>query len=168
MTIDIHQLIDIGKQRKNTILVAATIIILLATYSQSLIAFISPSSELRWNTELQGLSASYSRGSTVSLTGFLEEGTEYIQDGDYFVFTTPETVTWTITIKDSNNMPVFFETGQLTDLSGDFTLPAETYDIAVDAATGTYTVKLIVWSALLPSGNTRTYIINEGSFEVTT
>ena len=147
---------NVIKQRYRTIILSAIILIVLTSYTISLIAFISPSQELRWNTAFQPITPTqYNKGGQVSLMGLLEEGENFIQDGQYFSFTSPESVTWAITIMDPNKMPVYFQEGTLADIQGNQQIPL-TFNIPTDAASGTYTVKLIVWNAPLPSGNTRT------------
>ena len=71
---------------------------IVLSYVGSLFAFISPSSDLRWESSVDTLLPSYSKGDTVPITGLLEEGTQYIENGEYFVFTTSENVMWTVLI----------------------------------------------------------------------
>ena len=40
-----------------------------------------------------------------SITGYIEEGTQFLENGEYFFFSSPETVTWIITIADRFNIP---------------------------------------------------------------
>jgi hypothetical protein len=159
--------VEENKSKLTALVIISLIIFTLGSYSMGLIAFVSPSQENRWNTEIPGINPTYSRGTTVSLNGVLEEGTQFIQNGEYFAFTAPESVRWAITIKNQANMPVYFETDIIANIQGDQLLNQKEFDIPLDAELGTYTVKLIIWNDLLPQGNTRTHEIAEASFEVT-
>ena len=164
--------IDIDLSEKRNLLVVSLVLAVVIgytifSYSIALFAFISPSAELRWGTNAFTDQPSYSRGTQVTLTGFLEEGTAYFNIINYYYFTYSETVTWGVIVLSSDNTPVYIVTGTLTD-QGDITLdPLPKYDISPTASVGTYKVRIMVWSDLLPSGETRTITINEETFQVT-
>jgi hypothetical protein len=108
----------------------------------------------------------YSRGDTVLITGFLEEGTQYFDIIQYYYFVTGEPVTWALVVLNPSNMPVHIETGTISNAEGDITLDPVSFSLASNAEIGTYRVRIIVWSDYLPSGETRTNSINEDTFEV--
>ena len=161
---------NIGEKRKQKIYLLTLAVVIgsiLVSYTISLFAFVSPTVDLRWETSVINFDQpDYSRGETVTLTGYLEEGTQYYYFIQYYYFVTGEPVTWAVIVMDSVNMPIYIETGVLSDLQGDLTLDPVSFAIPATASLGTYKVRIMVWSDLLPTGVTRTNIINEGTFEV--
>jgi hypothetical protein len=151
-----------------TAFIIACFTYLIITYTLSLSAFVSPSQERRWDTSIEPLAyPTYQRTTSVSITGLLEQGTQFIDDGEYFSFTNPETIIWAIIILDPNNVPVHFTRNQIIDAQGDQTLSLITYSIPPDATLGVYKIRLIVLTELLPTGDLRTNFIHETTFEVT-
>ncbi|MFC1804194.1 hypothetical protein ACFL0D_09570 [Thermoproteota archaeon] len=149
------------------ILLGFIVAILLVTYTISLVAFISPSQEKRWDTNVEDIiPTSYQAGEDVSITGYIEEGTQFLENGEYFFFSSPETVTWIITIADPSNMPVHFDKGTIIDAEGDLQIGPITYTLPSNPALGSYKVRVFVITDFLPSGDIRINEINEGSFQV--
>ncbi|MFC1803163.1 hypothetical protein ACFL0D_04255 [Thermoproteota archaeon] len=156
-----------GKQKIYLITLAVVLGSILVSYTVSLFAFISPTADLRWETSVIDFDQlDYSRGESVTLTGFLEEGTQYFNVIQYYYFLTGEPVTWAVIVMDPNNMPIHIYTDTISDLEGDLTLDPLSFNIPTSASLGTYKVRIMVWTDLLPTGVTRTKTINEGSFEV--
>ena len=157
------------QKNKNKMVISLVIIAiasLLSSYVGSLFAFISPSMEFRWQSSVSALQPTYSKGDTVPITGLLEEATQYIENGEYFVFDTPEDVMWTLLIMGPDDLPISITSGILSSAMGYITLDTINYTIKQIDPSGTYTVRVVVWTSTLPDGDTRTYTINEGSFVV--
>jgi hypothetical protein len=163
----IHELL---KNKKNTVFLSFLSILFLYlffSYCISLFAFISPSGDLRWDGEVSTItSTQYHRGQTVAITGFLEEATQYKETGVYFTFTYPENVVYSITVMDPDDLPIYHKTESLSSIQGDITLDPISFTLASDALYGTYKVRVLVWTDWLPNGDTRTYQIQEQTFEV--
>jgi hypothetical protein len=133
----------------------------------SLFAFISPTQELRWSSSITYINKPVlNPGNTVNVTGFLEEGTEYFERGNYYFFTAPEDVRWVLIVMDPNNLPIYMGSDVLTNAISDITEDSITFTLSSTAAPGTYKIRLLIWTDWLPGGETRTYIINEYEFEV--
>ena len=142
---------------------------ILFSYSQALFAFVSPTPDMRWETSVTNFDQpSYQGGDIVTLTGFLEEGTQYYYLMiDYYYFTSGESILYGIVVLDPNNMPVHVETGTLGDIDGDHTLDPISFTLSPTATLGNYKVRIVVWTDLLENnGLSRTKAINEGIFEV--
>lgn len=132
------------------------------SYTLSLFAFVSPSPDLRWETSTKDFSHS---AGTLSFVGVLEEGTQYYNViRYYYYFTVPEeSVIWCVTVlREEDNRPVYIETDTITNALGDYEIPISFY--LTEA--GTYKVRIMVWTQLLPDGETRIKTIHEGSFQV--
>ena len=162
--------VSFPSNEKNRQLIIKSILVIvivysLFTYFVSLLAFISPSQEQRWDTSIQTITPSpITPGTTVTVTGFLEEGTQYLM-GYYHYFSSPEAVTWIVIVIDPNNMPIHLESGTASVL-GDKTIDAFSFNLPATAVKGTYKIRVLVWTEWLPDGEARTNIINEKSFKV--
>jgi hypothetical protein len=155
------------KEKIPQILFGILISFVILTYIVSLMAFVSPSEEQRWDTSIQTLSTtSYYANEDVSITGLLTEGTDFILNGEYFSFTSSETITWIITIIDPSNAPVYYSDGTISDAQGDIVLSPITYTIPSNPTLGTYTIKVFVITEYLPTGEIRINQVNEETFEV--
>ena len=140
--------------------------ILVFSYLGALFAFISPSPELRWNSSISYINdVAFNPGDTVTINGSIEEGTQYFLLSNYYDFLNSETIRWFVTIKDPNNLPIHLETGTL-NVIGNRTLDQFSFGLPSNAVSGTYHVRVFVWTDYLPSGDTRTYLVNEKTFEV--
>ena len=157
-------------KKRHTVLTGAilmAITLMLFTYMTSLFAFISPSQSLRWNTTITSTyTQPYHPGDTVTVDGLLSEGDSYFFKGYYYFFTSPEDVTWFVNVIDPNNMPIWFEPGQIQNAALEQTIDTISFTLPSNAVAGTYTVKLVVWSDFLPDGETRTNIVGWKTFEV--
>ena len=156
-------------KNKNSVIIGLFLIFLVSILSSQIgspLAFISPSSEFRWASSVDALQPTYSKGDTVYITGLLEEGSQYIDYGGYYTFTTAENLVWAVTILGPDDLPISFTIGPLTAAEGSITLDTVSYTINQIDPSGTYKVRVVVWTGALPSGDTRTYTILEGSFEV--
>ena len=163
--------ITFNDENRRQILFTGIMVILvlsgLFTYMVSLFAFKSPSPELRWNALVTSINKpTFQKGETVTITGLLEEGTEYFQKGYYYYFTSPENIVWIVNVLDPNNMPVHFEYLEVANAQGDININDIDFTLSTTALTGTYKIRVMVWNSWLPDGETRTYIINEAEFEV--
>ena len=157
-------------RKKESLIVLGSILagVLLISYAISIFAFISPSRDLRWETSVVSLDkTSYTAGEPVVMNILLEEGTEFLEDGGYFDFVSPEDIIWTISVFDPDNAPIYVHSTQMSDAMGDVSQNDVSSTLPDDASPGTYKIRVTVWTELLPSGETRTLLINERTFEVT-
>jgi len=159
-----------SNERNRHLIIKSILAIIIAysllTYFVSLLAFISPSQEQRWDTSIQTITPSpITPGTTVTVTGFLEEGSQYLM-GYYHYFSSPEAVTWIVIVIDPNNMPIHMESGTIASALGDRPLDTFNFNLPTTAVKGTYKIRVLVWTEWLPDGEARTNIINEESFEV--
>ena len=143
------------------------IVFILSTYVLSLLAFVSPSHELRWDGGIQYINGpTFSPGDTVLIEGYIEEGSTYFMKGYYYYFMGGENIRWIINVKDVDHNPVHIETDVIVNAMGDISLPQISFNLPSNAPVGTYTVKVIIWTDWLPDGETRSNIIHEITFEV--
>jgi hypothetical protein len=148
-----------------TILIIITLVT-LHSYIVALSAFTSPEKELRWDGIVDYINKpTFSAGETVTIDGLFEQGEDYFQKGTYYFFVESENIRWIAIVKDPNNMPIWMESEAVLNANGDIIVEV-TFDLPSNAAPGTYSVKLMVWTDWLPVGETRTYVIHESSFEV--
>ena len=158
-----------AKRLTAIILLAAISLYTLYSYSVALFAFIAPypgdglvnvepaATPITFD-QYNAPQTSFSRGSIMYIKGSVELATAY--------FTNPAKTTYTnigntpckifVTMKDSNNMPVYFKVYSKTLSPGQIWNFQETYHIPSTAATGSYTVKVLVWSSYLPGGDSLT------------
>jgi hypothetical protein len=163
--------IDVYRMEPKKILTTAVLGVLitfiLSTYVVSLFAFVSPDSELRWDGGIQYINGpTFSPGDTVVIEGYIEEGSTYFMKGFYYYFIGGENVRWVVNVMNTEFDPVHIETDTIVNAIGDNALPQITFDLPNDAPSGTYTVKIIIWSDWLPAGETRSNTIQEITFEV--
>ena len=150
-----------------SVLILAATAYTLSTYIISLSAFVSPSQQLRWDVDLTYInSPAFTPGQTVTVEGVLIEGDTYFERGVYYFFTAPEDIVWFVNVVDPNHMPVEFTDDTISTALGDQIIGQLSFTLPNDAVTGTYTLKLVVWSGWLPDGETRTDLIGELTFEV--
>jgi hypothetical protein len=155
------------KSRQAFLILSIIIGIIFVSYFGALSAFISPSPELRWNSSISYINdIAYNPGDTVTVTGFIEEGTQYFLLGNYYDFQSSETVRWFVIILDPNYQPIHIETGTLFDAIGNQTLDQFSFDLPINSVSGQYRVRVFVWTDWLISGDTRTYLVNEKTFGV--
>lgn len=158
------------KNRRQILLASILTLIVVSglfTYIVSLFAFISPTQELRWDASITTINKqTFNRGETVTISGLLEEGTEYIENGSYYFFTSSENIVWIINVLDPNNLPIHLAYTAVPNAWGDIDTGNINFNLPADAATGTYTIRIMVWTDWLPDGETRTYLINEMEFTV--
>ena len=63
-------------------------------------------------------------------------------------------------------VPVFIDTGSIANAQGDIIVNPDPYTLPSSATLGTYKIRIVVWTDLLPSGETRTDTIFEKTFVV--
>jgi len=150
------------EHKKNISYGLLTVIISYAiiSYGVSLFAFESPTQDQRWETSVT-TGGPYSIGQQVTLTGALEQGIS-----EYFSFTSPEDITWAILVIDSSNKPIRLEYGTRSAADGDLILDVVQFNLPDGTSAGLAQVRVIVWSGLLPIGETRTHLVHEGTFMV--
>lgn len=156
-----------SKKNKVVTGIALTVLIYtLLTYVISLAAFTSPSQDLRWDSLPYVNQPFYNPGDTVTVTGDLIEGDSYFSRGLYYYFTYSEDIIWIVNVIGPGNDPVHFTFDEMIGAQEDQVIGAVQFALPANAAPGTYTIKLIVWSDWLPAGETRTNVLGEITFEV--
>jgi len=143
----------------------------VGSYIIALLAFHSPTKELRWETdsttEYWGyFDTAFNPGEQVTVIGTLIEGDDYWDDGYYVSFTDAVSIRWIVVVKDPNGMPIHMATGLDASAEKGVTLPDVDFDLPVDAVIGTYKVRVMAWTDWLPGGDTRTVHVNEVTFTV--
>lgn len=155
-------------------IIAMITIISVGSYVVALLAFNSPSYELRWSASITDIYYSYfndgkdpfNPGDQVTIESTGIEGDQYWATSSYYAFTDNINVRWIIIVKDPNNMPVHFTSGTLDGVGGSVVIPSVYFNLPSNAVTGSYTARLILWTDWLPSGDSRTLIVDQLSFNV--
>jgi len=156
-------------------LIGILVISTVGTYIIALLAFDSPSQDFRFKGGVDSImnyyyyySTSFSKGDIVRITGIMLGADRYfVFPSYYYYFVSTTSVRWIVGVLDPNNMPVHFESGTLTNIgSGDNALPVISFTLPSDAASGTYTIRVMGWTGFLPSGDTVTFEVLEDTFDV--
>ena len=156
-------------------LIGISVLATVSTYIIALFAFDSPSQEYRFKSGVDSImdyyyyfSTSFSKGDTIRITGIVLSADRYfVPPSYYYYFVDTTSIKWIVGVLDPNNMPVHFESGTLSNIgTGDHTLPVISFDLPTDAASGTYTIRVMGWSDFLPSGDTVTFEVLEDTFDV--
>lgn len=172
MALDTSHEIVITLTPKRIVALSLLVLVSLAavySYVVALYAFIAPSQDLplqisgtQTGTPAGVAKTAFARGETVRVKSTIEKATAYY---NYYYYYVPPPVYYyyydfvgttsyraIITVKDSAGQPVFFTSttgtinvGATVNVQGDYT-------ISGSAATGTYTVDVLVWSDWLPTG----------------
>ena len=142
------------------------------TYGMALLAYWTPTPDLSMrvnsvNTYDTGDVAkmSFSRGSTTRIKATIEMATTYWVYYYYFVSSESYRVIFTVT--DSQNRPVYFSSVTGTINPGQVKVHSVDYAIPAGADTGTYTVKVYIWSDFLSSGEALAPMGGSVTFTVT-
>lgn len=139
----------------------------LVSYIFSLNAFISPTRELRWDGAITYLSdTTFSPGDPVLVEGRLIEGENYFSIGYYYYSFSPEDIRWILIVIGPNNTPIHIENNVVPNANGIIDTGQINFDLPSNAAAGQYRIRMMVWSDVLPLGETRTREIQEITFEV--
>lgn len=135
------------------------LIALTYTYIIGLMAFVTPSYDLPLRfDQVSSLDDSnnsaslFSKGDLVRINATVEMALSYGFFPPYTNFTGPVQYRILLSIYDLNNMPVTFREYQHTIFRGQLKNELFDYTIALDAASGTYTARLMLWSDWLPTG----------------
>ena len=156
-------------------LIGILVISTVGTYIIALLAFDSPSQDFRFKGGVDSImnyyyyySTSFSKGDIVRITGIVLGADRYfVLPSYYYYFVSTTSVRWIVGVLDPNDMPVHFETGTLNNIgSGNNTLPVISFTLPSDAASGTYTIRVMGWTGFLPSGDTVTFEVLEDTFVV--
>ena len=157
-------------------LIGISVISTVGTYIIALLAFDSPSQDFRFKGGVDSImdysyyfSTSFSKGDIVRITGIMLGADRYFDfpRSYYYYFVSTTSVRWIVGVLDPNDMPVHFETGILDNIGiGDDTLPVISFTLPSDAASGTYTIRVMGWTGFLPSGDTVTFEVLEDTFDV--
>ncbi|RLJ01883.1 MAG: hypothetical protein DRP11_03750 [Candidatus Aenigmatarchaeota archaeon] len=151
-----------------------------ATYSYigALFAFIAPSQDFplkvtsvaTFDTSDASKTA-FTRGSTVRIKATVEKATDYYYNYPtyyyYYDFVGDTSYRIIITIMDGSRRPVFFKYTTKTISPGSSQVTSYDYKIPSTASAGTYTIRVMVWSDWLPSGDALAPEAGEKTFEVT-
>lgn len=152
-------------------IIAMITIISVGSYVIALLAFDSPSYELRWDASISDINYfnnpkdPFNPGDQVTIESTGIEGDQYWAVSSYYAFTDNINVRWIINVKDPNNMPVHFTSGTLVGVPP-VVVPDVDFNLPSNAVTGSYTARLLIWTDWLPSGDSRTLIIRQMSFNV--
>lgn len=152
-------------------IIAIITIISVGSYVIALLAFHSPSYDLRWNASISDINYfsapknPFNPGDQVNITSTTYEGDDYWAVGSYELFTDTINIRWIITVKDPNDMPIHLASGTLAGVPP-VVIPDVNFNLPSDAVTGAYTARLILWTDWLPSGDSRTLTIEQMSFNV--
>lgn len=165
ISLDSKRLIAIG-------LVAIVTVLSLTSYMVALTSFVSPSQEFRFKGETSdiwdqyySITSSFNPGSTVIINGTLYSADRYLPY--LYTFTGTVNVRWFVTVMDPNDLPIHFATDTISSLGlVNQTLPDVSFTIPSDAVNGVYTVRVMIWSGYLPSGDTLTFDVLQGTFTV--
>lgn len=142
----------------------------VGSYIIALLAFDSPTYELRWNANVTsavyyfGGGPPFDPGDKITIKGGVIEGNVW---GPYsYTFTDTIDVRWIIIIRDSANVPLSMTSGILTSVSGDFYVPDVNVVLPSDTTSGNAVARLLIWTDWLPGGDTRTVKVTELTFGV--
>jgi len=143
----------------------------VGSYIIALLAFHSPTKELRWETdsttEYWGyFDTAFNPGEQVTVIGTLIEGDDYWDGSSYVSFTDTVSIRWIVVVKDPNGMPIHMATGLDASAEKGVTLPDVDFNLPSDAVSGAYKIRVMAWTDWLPSGDTRTVHVNEVAFTV--
>lgn len=158
---------SIDKNRSLKLILLLGTIFIFIYYIISPFAFISPSSDLRWEVTINYLNKpSFDPGETVSLSGFAEEGESFFYRGYYYFFDYSEEVVWIVNVVGPHKEYIYFNCDSVLNAQGSFSIDLMSFNLPVNAASGIYTVKVFIWSDWLPDGLPRSTMANEITFEV--
>ncbi len=156
-------------------LIGISVISTVGTYIIALLAFDSPSQDFRFKGGVDSImdyyfyfETSFSKGDIVRITGIVLGADRYfVFPSYYYYFVSTTSVRWIVGVLDPNDMPVHFESGTLNNIgSGDNALPVISFTLPSNAASGTYTIRVMGWTGFLPSGDTVTFEVLEDTFDV--
>ena len=147
-------------------------IVLLYSYVVALVAFVAPSGDLPLDiTSLSTLDSSnvstsmFSTDTVLRVNATIEKATMYF-DTPYTNFTSDTSYRLIITILNPNNIPADLISTQKTISPGESQVVLNDYSIPSNAATGTYTIRILLWSDWLPDGKNLAPTIEEVTFDV--
>jgi len=142
----------------------------VGSYIIALLAFVSPTEELRWEAEVVDFvyywgssQSSFNPGDEIVIKGAVIEGDSW---GPYAYAFNPISVRWIINVKGPYYEAVYFTSGTNSSADGNFNIPDVRFTLPSDAANGQYTARLMLWTGWLPSGDTRTLHMTELIFTV--
>ena len=149
--------------------------ILVYTYIVAILAFVAPSADYPLSvTSLTTLdtnnvtTSTYNAEETVRINITVEMALSYVNIpySNYIDFTTDTTYRVIITIMDPNNKPVFFYNAQNTTSPQESQTYLRDYALPSNTAVGTYTIRVLLWSDWLPTGNALSPTVEEITFDV--
>ena len=157
------------------VLVALTLTITYS-YFGALFAFVAPSRtfplDVTQASTLDSANSStsnFSRDELVRINSTIEMALSYENfpwTYDYFDFAGNTSFRIVVSIFDNNTKPVYFTSAQKSIARGDSMNIIFDYSIASNAATGSYTVNILLWSDWLPSGVSLSSPAEEVTFDV--
>ena len=167
-----------GKRIIVLVLVLAIGVFSLYGYITALFAFIAPREGLPLEvTDLATYDVgntgkvSFSRGETVRINATVEKGTDYYYNYpyyyDYYDFVGDTDCRVIVTVMDSKDVPVFIGSFETTISPGESIISSFDHAIPAGASTGTYQIRVMVWSDWLPDGVALYEYTAVETFEVT-
>ena len=151
-------------RKKILILTTYTAIFLtvIYTYVLALSVYVAPSenfpleiSVLETLDTSNSSSSAFPRGETVRINTTIYQALEYINfpfTYDYYSFTGDTNYKIIIMVMDSQKKPVYLQSLDTSISPGDTDLLLSDYTIGNTSPTGTYSVKVMVWTNWLPNG----------------
>ena len=170
------QTIEITPKKTTALIIfAALTIIISISYIQALLAFDAPSQDVPLKVvytatyNSTNVSSTFSKGTPLNLNCSVSMALSYVNfpwSYDYFDFVQDTSFRVIVSISDSNLRPVYIASFQDTISRGDSEVYIFQYDIASNAASGTYTANILLWSDWLPSGSSLSPSAEEVTFTV--
>jgi len=156
-------------------LFASIATIIFTTYIVALLAFIAPSVD--FPLEVTGVATfdtnnnpltSFSKGTIVRVNATVEMATHYYINTDYTNFEGDTSYRIIIAVMNGEKSPLSDPKYATKTISpGTSQVTSFDYTIPSSAKTGTYTIKVVVWSDWLPSGAALAQLAGEQTFQVT-
>ena len=156
--------------------IAAITVFSLYGYITAIFAFIAPTQDFPLEVTVATFGttnnpqSSFGRGTTVRISATVEKATGYYYFyPDYYDFVGDTSYRIIFAVMDGGRSPVFFQstTTMISISPGAIQVTSNDYAIPSGATTGTYTIRVVVWSDWLPSGVALAPLAGVQIFEVT-
>lgn len=174
--------IVVSLDSKRLMVLAVLVLVSVATvysYVAALFAFIAPSGDLplrvtnvsTFDTDNNG-KTTFARGEVVRINATVEMAEGYYYDTSVYYYPYFDSVETTyrivIAVMDDDGRPVgFYSQYPETITPGESLMTTFDCSVPSGASTGTYVIRVLVWSGWLPGGDALAPTAGEASFEVT-
>ena len=167
--------ISLGSRRLLVLgVVAVLCFVATCSYIVALFAFIAPSQDFPLEVTVATFDtgnnpqSSFVRGTTVRIKATVEMATGYyFVYPNYYDFVGDTSYRIIFAVMDGGRSPVFFQSTTTSISPGAIQVTSYDYAISSGAATGTYTIRVVVWSDWLPSGVALVPSAGTQTFQVT-